>query len=105
FTTVQSLGAPGDRDLRDTIETGTLPGPRLLTSLRAIDENTGDPDRIRAFVRQLVADRADAIKLFATKSIRDGGAQSMTDLQIQAACAEAKAGGRRSVVHAHASDG
>lgn len=105
FTTVQSLGAPGDRDLRELIEAGVIPGSRLLTSLRSINENTGAPDQIRSFVRQQVADRADAIKLFATKSIRDGGAQSMSDAQIQAACAEARAQGRRAVVHAHASDG
>ena len=27
FTTVQSLGSPGDRDLREAIARGTLPGP------------------------------------------------------------------------------
>ena len=31
FTTVQSVGAPLDRDLRDAIARGTIPGPRLLT--------------------------------------------------------------------------
>jgi imidazolonepropionase-like amidohydrolase len=45
------------------------------------------------------------VKLFATKSIRDGGAQTMTTEQIQAACGEAKAVGLRTLVHAHASDG
>jgi imidazolonepropionase-like amidohydrolase len=48
---------------------------------------------------------ADAIKIFATKSIREGGAQTMSDAQIQAACGEATALGKRSVVHAHASGG
>src|SRR5262249_54934611 len=48
---------------------------------------------------------ADVVKLFATRSIRDGGAQSMTDAQIEAACGEATAAGKRSLVHAHASDG
>src|SRR6202030_1467312 len=33
FTTIQSLGAPLDDVLRDAIHRGTLPGPRLLTSL------------------------------------------------------------------------
>ena len=47
----------------------------------------------------------DGSRLFATKSIRDGGAQSMSDEQIQAACGEAAALGLRSVVHAHASGG
>ncbi len=105
FTTVQSLGSAIDGDLRDLVNAGVLPGPRILTSLRSVNENTGDPEKIRAYVRQMKADGADVIKLFATKSIRDGGAQSMTDEQIRAACGEAAALGLRSVVHAHASAG
>jgi imidazolonepropionase-like amidohydrolase len=105
FTTVQSLGAPIDADLRGLIEQGIIPGPRVITALRPIYETTGNPEQIREFVRKLKADGADLVKLFATKSIRDGGAQSMTDDQIRAACGEAKAQGMRSVVHAHASDG
>ena len=105
FTTVQSLGAPLDSDLRDAIDRALLPGPRIITSLRQINENTGDPDQIRVFVRKSIADGADVVKLFATKSIRDGGGQSMTSAQIEAACGEAHAAGKRAVVHAHASDG
>jgi imidazolonepropionase-like amidohydrolase len=105
FTTVQSVGAPLDGELRDAIDAGDLPGPRILTSLYQINEKTGDPEAIRALVRKSVAERADLVKLFATKSIRDGGAQSMTEQQIQAACGEAKAAGKRSLVHAHTSDG
>ena len=66
FTTVQSLGEPLDSDLRQAIERGGLPGPRILTSLRQINENTGDPEKIRALVRQLAADGANVVKLFAT---------------------------------------
>lgn len=100
FTTVQSLGAELDGDLRDRIHRGAIPGPRLLTSLRQINENTGTPDQIRQFVRKAKADGADVVKLFASKSIREGGTQSMTDEQILAACGEARAVGLRSVVHA-----
>ena len=105
FTTVQSLGSPIDKDVRDMIERGILPGPRVITSLRQVTETTGTPEQIHAYIRQLKADGADVMKMFATKSIRDGGAQSMTDEQIEAACEEAKAQGLRGVVHAHASDG
>ncbi len=105
FTTIQSLGAPLDGTLRDAINRGVLPGPRVLTSLGHIDEKSGDPEQIRARVRQMVIDGADVVKIFATKSIREGGAQSMTDAQIQAACDEAKGMSRRSVVHAQASEG
>ncbi len=51
------------------------------------------------------ADGADVVKLFATASIRDGGKQTMSDEQVQAACGEATAVGLRSVVHAHNSSG
>jgi imidazolonepropionase-like amidohydrolase len=105
FTTVQSVGAELDGELRDQIEAGALAGPRLLTSLRSVNENTGDPDQIRAYVRKMKADGANVVKLFATASIRDGGKMTMTVDQINAACGEAKAVGLRSLVHAHSSDG
>ena len=105
FTTVQSVGAELDGDLRGQIAAGAIAGPRLLTSLRQINENTGSPERIREYVRKMKADGADVVKLFATASIRDGGKMTMTPEQITAACGEAKAQGLRSVVHAHSSDG
>jgi imidazolonepropionase-like amidohydrolase len=101
FTTVQSIGSPLDVDIRAAIARGVVPGPRLLTSIRPINENSGTPDEIRAFVRKLKADGADLVKLFASKSSREGGAQTMTDAQIQAACAEARTVGLRTWVHAH----
>src|SRR5579863_8959442 len=105
FTTVQSVGAEVDGPVRDLINSGQLAGPNVITSLRAIYDNTGTPEQIRALVRKAKADGADVIKLFATASIRDGGAQTMSDEQIRAACGEATALGLRSVVHAHASSG
>jgi imidazolonepropionase-like amidohydrolase len=105
FTTVQSVGAELDGDLRGQIAAGAIAGPRLLTSLRQINENTGNPERIREYVRKMKADGADVVKLFATASIRDGGKMTMSPEQITAACGEAKAQRLRSVVHAHSSDG
>ena len=105
FTTVQSVGAELDGDLRAQIAVGAIAGPRLLTSLRQVNENTGDAARIRDYVRKMKADGADVVKLFATASIRDGGKMTMTPEQIAAACGEAKAQGLRSLVHAHSSDG
>jgi imidazolonepropionase-like amidohydrolase len=105
FTTVQSLGALSDRSLRDAIERGAIPGPRVLSSLGYISEQTGNPETIRAAVRQFKQAGADVVKLFATRSIREGGEQSISDAQIQAACGEARAVGLRAAVHAHSSDG
>src|SRR3954453_13922125 len=105
FTTIQSLGAPVDADLRDAIARKIIPGPRIITSLQPLTENSGTPEQIRALVRKRVEQGADVIKLLATKSIREGGAQTMSAAQIQAACGEATALGKRSVVHAHTSGG
>jgi imidazolonepropionase-like amidohydrolase len=105
FTTVQSLGSPIDVPVRDLIAKGLIPGPRVITSYSSVNENTGTPDQIREALRKQKASGADVAKLFATKSIRDGGAMSMSIEQINAACGEAKALGLRGVVHAHSSDG
>ncbi len=104
FTTVQSVGAPEDRELRDAVARGVVAGPRILTSLEPLSEESGTPDQIRALVRERKAAGADVVKLFASKSIREGGAQTMTDAQLSAACGEAKALGLRTLVHAHSAE-
>ena len=100
FTTVQSVGAAIDGPVRDRINRGLLPGPRVLTSLRQITSRSGDPAALRALVQKAKQDGADVIKLFATSGLGAGGDQTMSDEQIQAVCGEAKAQGLRSVVHA-----
>ena len=105
FTTVQSLGSFADRDLRDAIARGVLPGPRVLTSLRAVNAGTGSPDDIRAYVRRLAEDGADVVKVFASASIREGGGLVMSTGQLEAVCTEAQAVGLRTVVHAYGTDG
>lgn len=101
FTTVQSLGSPEDAQLRDAIARGVVRGPRLLTTLGSLSERSGTPDQLRDSVRAYKQRGADAIKLFASKSIREDGAQTMTDAQLVAACGEGHAQGLRVVVHAH----
>jgi imidazolonepropionase-like amidohydrolase len=101
FTTVQSVGSPEDKDLRAAINAGQIPGPRILTALRPISDPKLTPDQIREAVRKLKADGADLVKIFASKSIRDGGIQTLSDEQLQAACGEAKAQGLRTLVHAY----
>jgi imidazolonepropionase-like amidohydrolase len=101
FTTIQSPGSPSDVELRDAVARGVLPGPRILTSIRQLNERSGTPDEIRQKVRQLKSDGADVIKIFASASIRDGGKQTMTDEQLNAACGEARTLGIRTMVHAH----
>ena len=102
FTTVQSVGSAEDAAVRDAIARGVIPGPRVLTSLGSLSERAGPSDSVRMIVRRFKQQGADVIKIFASKSIRDGGVQTMTQEQLDAACGEAKSLGLRSIVHAHA---
>jgi imidazolonepropionase-like amidohydrolase len=100
-TTAQSVGSPSDLPLREAIKRGVLPGPRLLTSIRWITDDKMTPDQLRGEVRKLKAEGADLIKIFASKSIREAGAQTMSSEQLVAMCSEAKSLGLRTMVHAH----
>jgi len=103
-TTIQSPGSPEDKDLREWIALGQVPGPRVLTSLGPISSPRLTPDSIRAIVRRRKAEGADVIKIFASASIRDNGAQTLSAEQLEAACGEAKAQGMRTMVHAHSAE-
>jgi imidazolonepropionase-like amidohydrolase len=103
-TTIQSPGSREDADLRDWIASGAIPGPRILTSLQPISDARLAPDSLRAIVRARKAQGADFIKIFASQSIRDGGAPTMTQAQLDAICGEAKAQGLRTLVHAHSAE-
>lgn len=102
FTTVQSLGAAIDLELRSAIAAGRADGPRILTSVASFSDTSRTPEQIREWVRATASRGADVIKIFATRSIRDGGGQTLSDAQIAAACDEARRLGLRSWVHAHA---
>jgi imidazolonepropionase-like amidohydrolase len=59
---------------------------------------------MRAAVRQRKSQGADLIKIFASKSIRDGGSPTLSQEQLDAACGEAKSLGLRTLVHAHSAE-
>src|ERR1700720_2451328 len=104
FTTIQSVGSPTDVSLRDAITKGLRPGPPILTAVEPLTgrgEATGTPDQIRAFIRKQKEAGADLIKIFASQSIRQGGAMTLSQEQLDAACDEAKKLGLRTLVHAY----
>lgn len=103
FTTIQSLGSPEDKPLRDAINSGVIPGPRILTAIDPLSDEKLTPDQIREFVRKVKAQGADVLKIFASRSIRQGGGQTLSDEQLKTACDEARAQGLRSIVHAYKS--
>lgn len=100
-TTVQSLGAPVDKPLRDAAARGTLPLPRILTAVDPIFSPKMTPDEMRAHVDKLAAEGADVVKVFASESIRNGGTPTMSQEQMNAICDEARKHHLRVAVHAH----
>ena len=104
FTTVQSLGQPGDLDLRAAIAKGDVVGPRILTSgtpLFTQDDKNPSPEQIREWVRQQKAAGVDLIKIFASGGMRDK-TMTISRPQLEAACDEAHKKGLRTLVHAYA---
>ncbi len=100
LTTVQSLGARIDQHIRDAIARGVLPGPRVLTTYEWVTEGT--PAELRTAVRERIEAGADAVKIFASLSIREAGLPTLDQEQLSAACDEAAQLGVRAVIHAHA---
>jgi len=103
FTTVQSVGSPTDVPLRDAIERGALPGPRILTAVEPLmgrGAQTGTPDEIRAYVRKQKEAGANLFKIFAAGGMLRG-AMTLSQEQLNAACDEAKKRGLRTLVHAY----
>jgi len=104
FTTVQTVGDPSEKPLRDAIRDHGFPGPRVLTSLAWV---TGDlettPDELRAMVRERKAQGADLVKITASSSQRVGATPTLTEAQLRILCDEARAVGLRSMVHAYRS--
>ncbi len=101
FTTVQSLGSPVDGPVRDAVARGVVPGPRIITSLGSLNRGTGDAGAMAAEVHRMADAGADAIKIFASESSRDGGGPTLSQEQLDAACGAANERGLRTLVHAH----
>ena len=135
FTTVRNLG-DGDgeiRALRDAVNAGKLPGPRILTANTSISATAGhgDPrlgyradlhdaldtagnvcdgvESCRRAVRRQVAEGADVIKLLITGGVNSRigaglGAQMFED-EARAVVETSRMYGKKVAVHAHGADG
>lgn len=126
-TTVRNMGHDGDIALRDAVNMGLIPGPRILTSgnvnmtaghsdmftpphfERKPGATADGPDEVRKAVRQKARAGADFIKICTT-----GGVMSMGDApdwrnytleEIQVITDEAHALGRRVAAHAQVPSG
>ncbi len=101
FTTVASMGAEAEKELRDQVRAGRLPGPRILTSLSQIYDTSLAPEALRRLVQSHSAEGADFIKIFASGDLVAGGLPLFTEAQLSALCDEAHRLKLRAVVHAH----
>jgi imidazolonepropionase-like amidohydrolase len=134
FTTIRDLGSDDllDVGLRNAIDEGAVPGPRMLVSVHAISARGGHcdgtagyrpdllkepgpesgvadgPDQVRAAVRFNTKHGADVIKVCAS-----GGVLSLTDkvdspqltqAELDALVSEAHALGRKAAAHAHGAE-
>lgn len=131
FTTVRNLGAPGYADvaLRDAINDGEVPGPRMVVSgpplgitgghcdnnllpfeyKQKADGVADGPWAVRQKVRQNVKYGADVIKFCGTGGVFSKGtkigAQQFSAEEMQAIVDEAALLGVSVAVHAHGTDG
>jgi imidazolonepropionase-like amidohydrolase len=127
FTTVRNVGARGYTDvaLRDAINAGDVPGPRMLVSGLALSITGGHADNnllpfeyhatsegvadgvdgVRHMVRQNIKYGADLIKFMASGGVLSKGdnpqASQYTLEEMKAIVAEAHRLGRKVAAHAH----
>ncbi|MDA1266486.1 MAG: amidohydrolase family protein [Planctomycetota bacterium] len=135
FTTIRDVGSSGDAvfALRDAIEEGLVPGPRILAGGESLSPSGGHSDpthgyredlfelpaaalgvcdgvaECRKAVRVQVKRGADVIKLTATGGVLSatnaGTAQQFFEDELEAIVSTAHALGRKVAAHAHGADG
>ncbi|HEY8147904.1 MAG TPA: amidohydrolase family protein [Vicinamibacteria bacterium] len=133
FTTCRDMGPTWpyvDVDLRNVIEQGGVPGPRLTVAGNYVSSTGGagdarqfsiyvdvpivrnladGPEEVTKAVRTNLKNGADFIKILATGAVLSKGippgSQQYSDAEIQAAVTEARRWGRPVAAHAHGADG
>ena len=115
-TTARDAGAPDGLNmvLRDAIDEGLIPGPRMLASGRGITITGGhgtgfsrEADgvlELQKAVREEMRDGADVIKIFASEAAMltgpEAGVEELTQAEIEVIVSEATRRGLRSFSHA-----
>jgi imidazolonepropionase-like amidohydrolase len=107
-----------DVEVREAIEAGVVPGPRLLCATRGITASNGHGralssfdgvDAIRRGVRENFARGADHVKLFATGGVSSPATTlnvaGYSREEIRAAVEEAERAGKYAAAHAHGGRG
>lgn len=121
FTTVRDVGS---RDhsifaLKQAIDSGLLPGPRIVGAglaicmigghARFIGQEVQGADQVRTVVRKQIAAGAEVIKVIASGGVLTPGTSpdqaQMTPDELRAAVEEARQHGRKVAAHAHGASG
>jgi imidazolonepropionase-like amidohydrolase len=121
FTTVRDVGA---RDhsifaLKHAVDTGLVPGPRIVGAglaicmvgghARFIGQEVEGTDQVRTVVRAQIAAGAEVIKVIASGGVLTAGTlpdqAQMTPEELRAAVEEAQRAGRKVAAHAHGASG
>jgi len=121
FTTVRDLGFRDHSifSLKQAIQDGLLPGPRILAAglvvcmtgghARFIGREADGPVEVVAAVREQLARGAEVIKFIASGGVLTPGTSpesaQMTPEELGAGMAEARRAGRRVAAHAHGAEG
>ena len=106
FTTVQSVGAELDGDLRDLHRRRRARRARASSRRCAqINENTGDPEQIRAYVRQDEGRRRRRGQALRHRQHSRRRQDDDDASRSRRPAARRRSSGCASVVHAHSSDG
>lgn len=121
FTTVRDVGS---RDhsiftLKRAIETGVMPGPRIVGAglaicmigghARFIGREVAGTEQVRTVVREQIAAGAEVIKIIASGGVLTPGTSpdqaQLTMEELRAAVDEATQAGRKVAAHAHGASG
>lgn len=134
FTTVRDLGGSGvNTALRNAVDQGLVPGPRIFSAGKSIATTGGHADPTNGYrkdlmgdpgpaqgvingpgdarkaVRQRYKDGADLIKITATGGVlslaRDGAGAQFTDEELKAIVETARDYGMHTAAHAHGAEG
>ena len=115
-TTVRDMGGKDGIDfgLRQAIDSGLIPGPRMLISGRLICMTGGHgwqvgleangPDEVRKAAREQIKAGVDIVKLMATGGVLtpavEPGSEQLTEAELRAGVEEAHKAGKKTATHA-----
>ena len=115
-TSIRDMGGRSgiDLELRQAVESGLIPGPRMQVSGRLIcmtgghgwqlGQEANGPDGVRKAAREQVKAGADIVKLMATGGVMtpgvEPGSEQLTEEELRAGVEEAHKAGKKTATHA-----